>query len=823
MHTLARDLEYAARTLLKNPAFAVLAILTIALGIGASTAIFSVVNAVLLRPLPYADPDRLVLVWADLRNRDALDFLSPPGDLYDLRQQTTAFEELAAISVGRQPLTGDGPPEQIDVAGATVNLLRTLGVRVALGRDFIDTDGELPAPDTPLEQLPAQSVILTDAFWHSRFGADPGVIGRRIELNGFPGVVVGVLGPEFELLFPTSTNVERVPEMLFALRLDYQNSSRINVFLHMVGRLRPGVSPATAQAQVDAVAADLRERFPVKQTAGLHFRVESMAEDLVVDVRPALLALMGAVGFVLLIACANVANLLLVRTSARERELAVRAALGGSRSRLVRQMLTESVLLAFAGAIIGLVAARLGIRLLLAVRPDNLPRIESVHIDPAVLAFTTLAAFASALVFGVVPALRASRVDVAETLRESGRTGGLSGAGRRLRNSVVIAEVALSFVLLIGCGLMFRSFVALQKEDPGYDAAGVLTFFVNPVQARWGGLERRALFVRELRSRLSAIPGVTAVAAANPVPLDGTPNVGARWGREDALADAGRFQQADLRWVHPGYFEALRTPLVAGRTFTEEDNRPDAALVVIDERFAEKAFPNESPVGKRFLARVRTDEPEWFEVIGVVHHQRHVSLAADSRETMFMTDAVGGFARANRWIVRTDGSPERLIPAVRAAVANLDPLQPIADVQPMSVLVDRAAAPTRFALVLIGVFAGIAALLAAIGLYGVLATMVRQRTPEIGVRMAFGARRTSIVQLVLGEGLVLSAAGLGIGLFAAFALTRVMRSMLVGVAPTDPLTFAAMAVLFVVVATAACAGPALRAARLQPTAALREE
>ena len=830
MDTLAKDFSYALRSLRKSPAFALTAMLTLALGIGASTAIFSVANAVLLRPLPYAQADRLMLLWGELRARDVTDFPFPPGDLQDLREQGTLFKDIEAVASFRQPLAGDGAdPEQVRVTGVTTNLLPMLGARVAVGRGFVPEDatpqpqaaqaGNAPgaAPPQNAPQLPA-IVVLEHGFWQRRYGGDPGVVGRTIDLGGQRAQVVGVLAPGFELLWPPGTNVDAVPDMFTALRIDYETASRINVFLRVVGRLKPGVMVAQGQEQVERIAADLRERFPIKKTADLHFRLEPMHEDLVADARPAIVALMGAVGFVLLIACANVANLLLMRATARERELAVRAALGSSPWRLVRQLLTESVVLAAGGALLGRGLAYAGIRLLVALAPANLPRLDAIRIDPAVLAFTALASLLAAALFGLVPALRAARPDLGEVLRASGRTPGLGG-GKLLRQGVVMAEVALSFVLLVGCGLMVRSFVALSRTDPGFDPRGVLTFVANP-QAN--AEEARAAFMRQLRERLLAIPGVQAVTAANPLPLDG--GVGnARWGTEEAVTDASKFQQANVHIVLPGYFEALRTRLIAGRPLAEGDNRPTATGIVIDELLAAKAFPGQSAVGRRLLVRVRSPEPEWLEVLGVVAHQRHESLAADGREAMYVTDGFMGHGAAGRWAVRTSGHPARLTPQVRAAVAELDPRLPVAEVQPMEALVDQAMAPTRFALVLIGVFAVIAAVLAAVGLYGVLATGVRQRTAEIGVRMALGAPTGSIFRLVLGEGLRLSAVGAVLGVLAAVLLTRVMRSMLVGVEATDPATFATIAVLFFVIAALACWLPARRAAGLDPKIALREE
>jgi putative ABC transport system permease protein len=827
MSTFGKDMAYAARVLGKRPAFAAIALITVALGIGASTAIFSVVNAVLLRPLPYRDADRLVLVWSDLRARDVRDFPLPPADFHDLREQATLFEAFAGVSPGRQALTGDGgEPEQVRVAGVTPNLISMLGARVLHGRDFVESDGT-PQPPPPDPQGPnAQAAappplpnvaILTHDFWQRRYGGDPSVVGRVLRVGGGSAEVVGVLAPGFELLFPPAVNVERVPDILFALRVNFAAGSRINVFLRVIGKLKEGVTVAQAQAQLDGIAAELRNQFPIKQTAGMYFRTEAMYDDLVADVRPAILALMGAVVFVLLIACANVANLFLVRASARERELAVRAALGGSRWRLVSQMLAESVILAASGALLGLLLARLGISLLLALRPANLPRLDDVGIDPMVLFFTMGAAILAALLSGVVPALRASRPDIAEVLRESGRTAGL-GSGR-LRNVVVVAEVALAFVLLIGSGLMIRSFVALHRANPGYDPEGLVTFFM-PVPPSRG--QAREAFLPELRDRLAALPGVTSVAATSSLPLDGSDPL-ARWGREEAATDPTKFEQGHFFSVMPGYIETMRTRLIEGRTFTAADNRPDALVMIIDELLAAKAFPNESALGKRLLVRVRGPEPEFVEVIGVIEHQRTTTLAADGEEGMYFTDGFFGHGNVARWAVRTDGDPLRLAPRVRAEIAAFEPLAAVAELQPMSVLVDRARTPTRFALTAIGIFAAIAALLAAVGLYGVLSTVVRSRTAEIGVRMAFGAPRGSIFQLFVGQGLRLSAAGVALGLLASLGLTRVMSTMLVEVRPTDPATFVAMAVFFFVIAGVASWLPAWRAAGLDPTAALREE
>ena len=829
MDTLFKDLIYAARGLRKNLGFALVATMTIALGIGACTAIFSVVNAVLLRPLPYADAQRLVLIWGELRTRNVNDWPFSPPDLRDLQQQSSdVFDEIAGmIPAGRVPLAAPGAdPEQIRVGGATTNLFRVLGARVLAGRDFVADDGT-PVPQQP-GQAPAAgppvAAILSHAFWLRRFGGDPGVIGRDVELGNGRARIIGVLAPGFELLLPPRVNAERAPEMWTAARIDVDNANRNNVLYRVIGRLKPGVSAGQAQIHVDHIAADLRQHFAIKQTAGLFFHVIPMFDDLVGDVRPTIASLMGAVAFVLLIACANVANLLVVRASARSRELAVRAAIGASRGQLVRQMLAESLVIAACGTGFGLLLARAGIQLLLALGPKNLPRLDAVSMDPVVLVFAASAGLLTSIVCGLIPALRASRTDVMDVLRSvGGRSGGLRG-GRALRSGVVVTEVALSFILLVGAGLMLRSVLALGQVNPGYDPNNVLTFVLQSASRQ---ADERAMFSRQVRERLLAIPGVSGATAVTPLPLDGV-LINGRWGTETAVSDPSKFRQANFHGVLPGYFETLHTRLVAGRFFTEADNVVDQKTdlprrIIIDENLAALAFRGQPAVGKRLLLRITTPEAEWYDVIGVVGHQRHASLATPGPEAIFVMDGHFGHGFANRWAVRTNGDPNQIVAAVRAAVAQVDPRAPLAEIQPMATFVDKAMAPIRFTATLIGIFAVVAVILAGVGLYGVLSTVVRQRTAEIGMRMVFGAPRSSILQLVVGEGLKLSAAGIAIGLAGALAITRLMASMLVGVNPTDPVTFVAIVVLFAFIAVTASWVPARRASRLDPMQAIREE
>jgi len=826
-----KDLAFAARTLRKSPIFALTAALTIALGIGASTAIFSVTNAVLLRPLPYKDPARLVIVASDMRNRNVRDFPLSNESFIDLRDGTKdAFQDLAGVFTFRNIVPKeDGTPEQVRAAVVTTNFFRLVGGKIVLGRDFSDSDGlPQPAPPAAAAQAPVASplpimAILSYEYFQRRYGLNPAAIGQVMNNSGpFRPQIVGVLAPGFQLYFPSSANVEPVPEVWLANRLGYDNANRNGVSLNAVGRLKDGASLDRAQAAADNVAADARKNFLIERTAGYALRVEPMRQHLVSEVRPAILALMGAVIFLLLIACANVANLLLVRASLRERELAVRAAIGASWWHLARQMLTEAFLLAAIGALGGLALAWLGIHELRIIAPANLPRLDTIRIDSVVLAFTALAAVLAAAIFGLASAWRASRPNVMNVLRGTSRNEGLASGGP-LRKLVVVVEVALSFVLLIGSGLMFRSFLELQRIDPGFDPRGLLTFQVLGVQNRAGRKpEERAAFVRQIEDRLRGITGVQSVAASFPFPLAGDFSP-IRWGTEEALSDPGKFQAVDFQIVLPGYFEAMRTPLLAGRTFTDADNVPGRNLVVIDQLLADKAFPRQSAVGKRILIRIRTPEAEWVEVIGVVAHQREESLAERGREQVYFADAFLGSGAVRNWAIRTDGDAAKYGADIRAAIKSIDPQLLVSQMQPMDALLERAQAGTRFSLLLIGVFAVIAAVLASVGLYGVLATVVRQRTAEIGVRMTLGAGPSQIFQLIVGQGLRLTAVGIVAGAIAAFALTRAMTTMLVGVKPSDPTTFASIAVIFFAIAATASWLPAWRAASLDPTVALREE
>ncbi len=826
---MLKTLLLAGRILRKNPGFTAIAVVTIALGVGASTAIFSVTNAVLLQPLPYRDPGRLVIAGMELRRRNVQNLPFSNADYIDLREGTKAvFSDMAGVFTGRNVVpSADGTPEQIRFAVATTNIFQVLGGKILYGRDFNSDDGvpqPTPPPGTPQNATPPlpNSAILSYEYFERRYGGNPAILGQRMKTTGPPGpLIVGVLAPGFRLYFPPASNEETAPDIWVANRLAYDAANRNGFSIRPIARLRDGVTVEQAQSAADAVAAQGRATFPLDQTAGYYIDLEPMQRHLVAEVRPAILALMGSVVFLLLIACANVANLLLVRASLREQEFAVRAALGASRWRLVVPLLTEACLLAVMGTALGLLLAWVGIRELRALAPANLPRLDSIRIDGTVLGFTALAGLAAAALFGLAPAWRATLPALMNVLRGSGRTSGLA-SGATVRNLVVMAEVALSFVLLVGSGLMFRSFLDLQRIDPGFDAHNLLTFQILGVPRRQETPEARAATVRQIEDRLRAITGVQNVTASFPFPLTGQFSP-IRWGTEEAAKDASRFLAADFEVVLPGYFETLRTPLLAGRTFTEDDNLPGRNYAIVDQMLANKAFPGQSAVGKRILTRIRTPEAEYVQIIGVIAHQREESLAVPGREQIYFTDGFLGSGNVQSWAVRTGGDAAAYENQVRAAIAGLNENLLVAEMAPATEVVHAAQAGTRFSLLLIGVFAVIAGTLAGVGLYGVLSTAVRQRTAEIGVRMAMGAERGDIVQLVVIEGLRLSGIGIVVGLAAAFLLGRVMTAMLVGVRATDPATFVAMTVTFLGIAVLASWLPARRAASLDPKTALHEQ
>ncbi len=843
METTLHGLRYAFRSLARTPGFSALVVLTLAIGIGASTAIFSIVDAVLLQPLPYAEPDRLVVIWRDLVNRGVTHYPAAAADLADYREQLDAFEGIAGVSMFAQPLTdGDGDPERVRMAFVTANFFAVLGVEPMLGRGFEPLDMQAITGDVDPDNPPVLNVVLSHGIWQRRYGGDPSVLGRSLRIGGGSATVVGVMPPGFRLLAQPAADLFPDVEIWAPSKVDLSEAPRTSWDLHIIGRLKPGASIAGAQAELDALTARQRQEFSVYEAAGTHGRVVPMHDDLTGDVRPVVLALFGAVGFVLLIACVNVANLLLVRGTGRLRDISVRTALGASRARLVGQMLAESLILAVLSAALGLLLAAAGIRWLLRFGAAQLPRLESVTINAEVLGFTLFLSLLAAVVFGVVPALQASTRSPMEALKGQ-RQGGGTVTQRHTRAAMVVAEVALALVLLIGAGLMVRSFVELQKVDLGFDAEGVLTFQIALPFGDYDWAPARAAFKHEFGDRIRALPGVRSAAAINSLPLTGMHSA-APYGTDAMVADGDEsdFQQAHTRRVLPGYFETMKTQVLAGRSFTTDDSqqalarflaarrqgsvpfssRDTPGVAIIDDLFAARAWPGEKALGQ--LVYVKVSSPAaWFRVIGIVEHQRQISLTGDSQQNIYFPDGTRGSAANMMWTVRVDGDPTALIGAIRDELAAIDPLLPLARLRTMADVVNTARAPMLFAVQLMGVFALFAVGLALLGLYAVLAYSVRQRTAEIGIRMAFGAGTTRIRRLVIGDGMRLAAIGVVVGLAGAALLTRAVRSMLVGVTPTDPATYAAIAVSFLLVAMLACYIPARRATQVDPMVSLRNE
>jgi predicted permease len=817
-----QDIRFAIRTLTRQPGFAAVAILTIGLAIGANTSIFSVVRAVLLRDLPYDRPERLVVVWANLTARDRPKFPVSPPDLEDLRTQSTTFQSFAGITTFQQPLTGgDGPPEMIDVAGVTANFFDVLAVRPVVGRFFTPEDDDPFGPNVDPQSLPAPNVVISHALWQRRFGGRADVVGQTLELANQAGTVIGVLPPGFEIHFGAGSALTKSADAWITPRIDVAAwPARRNVIWRVIGRTKEGVAIDAARADISRISSEMVANDDLRKTAGYRLDVFPMIEDLTADVRPIVWPLFGAVAFVLLIACANVSNLFLARASAREREFAVRTALGAARVRLVRQLMVESGIIALAGAVLGLVLAFAGMRLLLALQPANLPRIDTIGIDSTVLLFTLGAAILSAFLFGLVPALQVSRPSFSQVLKDRGRNA-VSKGQKLFRNSLVVVQVALSVVLLIGAGLMVRSFLAMQRQDLGYQPDGLLTFRLTLPNNRYPD-PQKLVFFREFEDRLRAIPGVTNVSAGTPIPLLGVEASG-RYGPPAALSDGSLYGQAEIRTVLPGYFAVMGVRLTDGRIFDDSDFRDSALHVVIDDKLATKLWPGKSAVGERMLVRVNTLEPQFVQVIGVVAHERAQSVGREGTETVYVTNTYAGTNGDLYWLVRTSLDPLGVVAQVRTQLAELDPALPIADVRPMSERVAQAGSSVTFSLVLIGIFGTIALFLAAVGLYGVLAFTVRQRTGEFGVRMALGADARSILGLVVRQGLTLTGIGIVAGLVAGFWTTRLLSTLLVGVSPNDPLTFVLMASVLATAAVGASYLPARRATRVDPAVALRAD
>ena len=811
--TLVRDIALAWRGLRKAPAFTLAAIITLAIGVGANTATFSLVNAVLLQPLPYRDADRLVFVWSDMTTAGyPRGPLSGP-ELGDLREQATRFEGFGAIWATTTALTGENDPQQLRIGLVTANFFSLLGADAALGRTFVDEDEPTAAPTT---------ILLSDALWRRRYGGDPTIVGRRVLVDDQPTTVVGVMPAGFRLLMPPDSNV---PEQLEAWQPFNRNTTRGprgQMFLRVVGRMRHGVSVEQAARDVSAIAANIGARYSEYGSAGRAFTTVGLHDDGVRDIRPALLVLQGGVAVLLLIACVNVAGLLVARAAGRSRETALRLALGAGRHRLISQCLAEGLALAGLGAAAGLATGWVLLRLLTAARPPSLDRIAGVGLDPAVLGVTAATALAVALAFSFAPLAEMVRTNLTGLLHQGGRSLG-TAFHHRVRRGLVIVQVAMGVVLLVGAGLLVRTFANLTTVEPGFDDRGVMTFRLALPGGRYRTQDSLDAFARQLEARLIALPGVSRAGAISHVPFDNIPNWSTTYLTE-AGGDESRARRADSRAVSPGGFQAIGARIVDGRDFTEEDDQHSELVAIVDERLARLAWPGARAIGQRLATDPRvTGRPTvWVTVVGVVRHLRHLSLLEEVREQVYFP-----VRQAHRnpmaWMIRTSADPASSSGPIRAAVAAIDPQLPIFDMRPLSAYVSGARATQRFTMLLAAVFAGLALLLASVGVYGVIQYGVTRRQPELALRVALGAGRSSLVRLVVGEGLRLAFVGLALGVVTALASTPAIGSQLFGVSPHDPISYLVAVPVLAAIALAASAVPAWRATKVNPADGLRSD
>jgi putative ABC transport system permease protein len=807
---LSQDLRYALRTLVRWPGFTAVVVLTLALGIGANAAIFSVVNAVLLRPLPYADPDRLVVVLGTPTDGDSakVGASSSYPDFADFRARSRSFSQLAAYSVRRTTVTGKSfEPAIVSGAPVTANLFPMLGVSPFLGRTFLNEEDRPGA---------APVVIVSNEFWQQRLGGNPNVLGSSLSLNGQPATIVGVMPPRFA--FPAGATI------WFPAAEPNDPRSRGQHSYGIVGRLASGATIETASREVGGIARQLELEYPA-MNAKRGARVQSMTEAIVGTVRPQLLVLLGSVGLVLLIVCVNVANLFLARAAARTREVAVRTALGAGRTRLARQFLTESFVVTAIGSALGVVVAYWGSKLLVSKAPETIPRASEIGIDGNVLLFLLGLSVVTAIIFGVVPAMQMSRAMPIASLRDGGRgmRGGL--AQRGLRQALVVSEVALAVVLVVGAGLLVKSFWKMQRVDPGFVPDRMLVVQIQLPQSRYGGYadgDRVRAFYADLYSRIAARPEVQSVAVAMQHPL--SPG----WTSSFTIAGrqpppSGQEPESSIRPVMPGYFRAVGAKLLRGREIQESDGVGSPGVVIINEAFARLHFPNEDPIGRRIeRASWWKGMPASFEIVGVVADERFEGPRAPADPATYFS--LAQFTFNDNWLlVRTKADAKTFVPTLRQLVWAMDRDLPLENVRTMDEILGETMADSRFNTVLLSLFAVVALLLAAIGIYGVLAYTVAQRTSEIGIRMALGAQRSSVLRLVVGNGLTLAVAGVAIGGAAAFFATRALERLVFGVSTTDPVVFGGVALVLTTVAAAAAAIPAVRASRVDPIVALRSE
>jgi putative ABC transport system permease protein len=807
METFIHDIRFGIRMLAKKPMFSIIAVITLALGIGANTAIFSVVNGVLLRPLPFKEPDRLMMI-RETKLPQFPEFSVAPGNFLDWKKQNTVFDRLVAYKGSSLNLIGTGDPERLRALNVTEGFFAMLGAQPQLGRDFLAEEDQVGHNNV---------VILSYGLWQKRFSGDPKILNQTITLNRQAYTVIGVMPATFR--YGSGENeLDLWTPMGFT---EEQAQNHGGHSLVAIGQLKRGVTVDQARAEMSAIAGRLAAQYPVD--IGWDVKIMPLLEYSVRSIKPALLVLLVAVAFVLLIACANVANLLLARAAGRQKEIATRTSLGASRWRIVRQLLTESLLLSLLGGVLGLALAKWGMDLLLTLAPPNLPRLNNVSLDGRALAFTATITLLTGVIFGLVPALQSSKPNLNETMKDAGR-GSTEGRRRqRIRSTLVVLEVATALVLLVGAGLMIKSFWQLQKVDPGFNPDNALTVQVSLPKTKYPEESQQVAFFQQLIERVATLPGVQSAGAGHVVPLSGNDFVMAFEIDGRPPLQPGATQSTNYYSVSADYFKAMGIPLRRGRVFTERDVKDSPRVAVINETMAKKIFPDEDPIGKRITFDNRQkDNPEWFEIVGIVGDVKEYGLDQVTTMQTYEPYIQQTFPDMTL-VVRTTGDPTNLNAAIRSEVLKLDKEQPTTNFKTLNEFFSVSIAQQRFSVVLLGVFAVVALVLSAVGIYGVLSYAVTQRTHEIGIRVALGAGRRDVLRLVVGQGMLLAVIGVAGGLGAAFALTRLMASLLFGVTATDAVTFVSVASLLLAVALLACYIPARRATKVDPLVALRYE